>query len=175
MLHHGKRQRTGAVQNLAGFGRHVLVVAPASWTAPVLWRFWRRLARNRAAPPPVNRPSWGGQGIQRDGEIQARSTNSGLRLHHSLPLSLSASSAFSAVFLPPLTVLNRKPRKCPILGRLHPQWPLSRPFHPLPSSFDRGTAEDVKAQPSIYWRRRPVQSLVRPRRDGHQFALSDSP
>jgi len=117
LLHHGKRQRTGAVQNLAGFGRHVLVVAPASWTAPVLWRFWRRLARNRAAPPPANRPSWGGQGIQRDGGIRAR---------NGCPNILA-------------TVLNRKPRKCPILGRLYPQWPLSRPFHPLPSSFDLGT------------------------------------
>ena len=37
------------------------------------------------------------------------------------------------------TVLNPKPRKCPILGHLYPQWPLSRPVHPLPSSFERGT------------------------------------
>jgi len=72
LLHHGKRQRTGAVQNLAGFGRHVLVVAPASWTAPVLWRFWRRLARNRDGPPPVNRPSWGAKESNALGKIRAR-------------------------------------------------------------------------------------------------------
>ena len=34
-----------------------------------------------------------------------------------------------------MTVLNRKPRKSPILGRLKPKWPLSRAFHPLPSSL----------------------------------------